>query len=51
MLAQVSAEHERIVDALERRDAESALAALVEHLHTSNYALAQAARTRPKLTR
>ena len=40
VLAQVSAEHERIVDALERRDAEAALAALVEHLHTSNYALA-----------
>ena len=51
VLAQVSAEHERIVDALERRDAETALAALIEHLHTSNYALAQAARTRPKLTR
>jgi DNA-binding GntR family transcriptional regulator len=51
VLAQVSAEHERIVDALERRDAETALAALIEHLHPSNYALAQAARTRPKLTR
>jgi len=51
VLAQVSAEHERIVDALECRDAETALAALIEHLHTSNYALAQAARTRPKLTR
>ena len=50
VLAQVSAEHERIVDALERRDAEAALAALIEHLHTSNYALAAKGRTRPRVT-
>jgi GntR family transcriptional regulator, rspAB operon transcriptional repressor len=50
VLAQVSAEHERIVDALERRDAEAALAALIEHLHTSNYALAAKRRARPKVT-
>jgi DNA-binding GntR family transcriptional regulator len=40
VLEQVSAEHERIVDALDRRDAEGALSALVEHLHTSDYAIA-----------
>jgi DNA-binding GntR family transcriptional regulator len=40
VLAQVSAEHERIVDALERRDATAALAALIEHLHTTDYAIA-----------
>ncbi len=39
VLAQVSAEHERIVDALERRDVEAALAALTEHLCTSDYAI------------
>lgn len=40
VLEQVSAEHERIVDALDRRDPEAALGALVEHLHTSDYAIA-----------
>jgi DNA-binding GntR family transcriptional regulator len=40
VLEQVSAEHERIVDALDRRDVDAALAALVEHLHTSDYAIA-----------
>jgi len=40
VLEQVSAEHERLVDALDRRDVEAALAALVEHLHTSDYAIA-----------
>jgi DNA-binding GntR family transcriptional regulator len=50
VLAQVSAEHERMVDALERRDAEAALAALIEHLHTSNYALAAKGRARPRVT-
>jgi len=39
VLAQVSDEHERIVDALERRDAGVAHAALVEHLHKSDYAV------------
>jgi len=39
VLAQVSDEHERIVDALERRDAGVALSALVEHLHKSDYAI------------
>jgi DNA-binding GntR family transcriptional regulator len=33
----VLAEHERIVDALERRDEPGALAALIDHLHTSEY--------------
>ena len=37
VLTQIVDEHERIVDALERRDAESALTALVEHLHKSDY--------------
>jgi len=40
VLEQVSAEHERLVDALDRRDVDAALAALVEHLHTSDYAIA-----------
>jgi DNA-binding GntR family transcriptional regulator len=39
VLAKVSAEHERIVDALEHRDAAEALAALIAHLHTSDYAM------------
>jgi DNA-binding GntR family transcriptional regulator len=39
VLAQVSDEHERIVDALERRDADDALAALSEHLNTSDYTI------------
>jgi DNA-binding GntR family transcriptional regulator len=40
-MVQVVAEHERIVDALEERDAAEALAALSEHLHTSDYVLAE----------
>ena len=40
-MVQVVEEHERIVDALESRDADEALAALSEHLHTSDYALAE----------
>jgi DNA-binding GntR family transcriptional regulator len=39
VLRAVVSEHGRIVDALERRDAPGALAALVEHLHKSDYAL------------
>ena len=36
-LKAVVEEHERIVDALERRDVDGALATLTEHLHTWNY--------------
>ena len=50
VLTQVSAEHELIVDALERRDAQAALAALSEHLHTSEYALAATRRATRKVT-
>jgi DNA-binding GntR family transcriptional regulator len=49
VLTQVSLEHESIVDALERRDAKAALAALIEHLHTSDYAIAAARRPRRKV--
>ena len=49
VLTQVSVEHELIVDALERRDAKAALAALIEHLHTSDYAIAAGRRPRRKL--
>jgi DNA-binding GntR family transcriptional regulator len=38
-LFRVLAEHEKIVDALERRDEQAALDALTEHLHTSEYRL------------
>jgi GntR family transcriptional regulator, rspAB operon transcriptional repressor len=38
-LLRVLEEHEAIVDALERRDEEAALAALSHHLHTADYAL------------
>ncbi len=38
-LVQVLAEHEAIVDALERRDVDAATAALIQHLHKSDYAL------------
>lgn len=41
VLAQVVAEHEGIIDAIERRDAAAALAALVEHLHKSDYVIAE----------
>jgi DNA-binding GntR family transcriptional regulator len=43
VLARVVSEHEEIVDALERRDAEAALAALREHLYTSDYAISDGA--------
>jgi DNA-binding GntR family transcriptional regulator len=46
VLAQVVAEHEEIVDALERRDAQTALAALREHLYRSDYAIAESVGTR-----
>lgn len=36
-LLRVFAEHERLIDALEARDAASAVAALHEHLHTREY--------------
>jgi DNA-binding GntR family transcriptional regulator len=39
-LGQVVAEHEAIVDAIERRDADAAAALLRKHLHTSEYVLA-----------
>lgn len=39
-LVRVLAEHERIVDAVEARDLAAALAALDDHLHTSEYVLA-----------
>lgn len=38
-LTQVVSEHEAIVDAIERRDAEAAETLLREHLHTSEYVL------------
>jgi len=38
-LRQVLAEHEAIVNALERRDIDAALAALAAHLHTTEYEL------------
>ncbi len=43
-LLEVVAEHERIVDALERRDVAEALEALRDHLHTSDYVSAPKAR-------
>jgi DNA-binding GntR family transcriptional regulator len=46
VLAQVVAEHEEIVDALERRDASGALAALRDHLYRSDYAIAESAAVR-----
>lgn len=39
VLAQVTAEHKRIVDALERRDGDGAMKALTGHLHKSDYAI------------
>jgi DNA-binding GntR family transcriptional regulator len=41
VLEQVTKEHERIVDALERHAGDDALSALIEHLHTSDYAIAK----------
>ena len=49
VLAQVVVEHEEIVDALERRDPEAALSALVEHLDKSDYAIAERQRKREKV--
>jgi DNA-binding GntR family transcriptional regulator len=46
VLAQVVAEHEEIVDALERRNAQTALTALHEHLYRSDYAIAEGVGTR-----
>lgn len=42
-LFRVLAEHEALVDALEKRDEKAALAALSNHLHTSEYTLSGAA--------
>lgn len=39
VLSQVVKEHERLVDALERRDVDKALSVLVRHLHRSDYAI------------
>jgi DNA-binding GntR family transcriptional regulator len=39
-LFQVLQEHERLVDAIEERDQDEALAALADHLHTTEYILA-----------
>jgi DNA-binding GntR family transcriptional regulator len=49
VLKQVVAEHEEIVDALEQRDAETALEALVEHLHKSDYAIDEKPRKRERV--
>jgi DNA-binding GntR family transcriptional regulator len=49
VLKQVVAEHEEIVDALEHRDAETALEALVEHLHKSDYAIDEKPRKRERV--
>jgi DNA-binding GntR family transcriptional regulator len=46
VLAQVVDEHEAIVDALERRDAAAARIALIDHLHRSDYAIADTKRKR-----
>jgi DNA-binding GntR family transcriptional regulator len=42
VLAEIVDEHERIVDALEARDARAAQRALSEHLHRSDYRVAEA---------
>jgi DNA-binding GntR family transcriptional regulator len=39
-LFQVLQEHERLIDAIEERDQDEALAALADHLHTTEYILA-----------
>lgn len=46
-LATVVVEHERIVDALERRDDVAAVTALIEHLHTSDYGIVSTKRRQP----
>jgi DNA-binding GntR family transcriptional regulator len=48
VLAQVVDEHERIVDAIERRKPTAALTALTEHLRRSDYATDRAAQRRPR---
>ena len=48
MLEQIADEHERLVDALERRYADEALSVLAEHLHRSEYALEQRERAPAK---
>lgn len=50
-LAQVVAEHEAIVDALEHRDVGAALEALSHHLHKSDYAFEQEVAGRGKVAR
>lgn len=50
VLAQVVDEHESIVDALERRDPVAARSALIDHLHRSDYAIADR-RTRRRRTK
>jgi GntR family transcriptional regulator, rspAB operon transcriptional repressor len=50
VLKQVVLEHEEILEALERRDAETALNALVEHLHKSDYAIVEKPRRRERVT-
>lgn len=47
VLTQVVVEHMGIVDALERRDGPAALAALVEHLYKSDYAIIDESRRTP----
>jgi DNA-binding GntR family transcriptional regulator len=49
VLARVVAEHEEIVEALELRDEDAALDALVEHLHRSDYAIVEKPRKREKV--
>ena len=43
VLQQVVAEHSEIVDAVERRDVDAAVAALMTHLHTSDYTISPSA--------
>ena len=48
-LLRVYAEHERLIDAVEPRDEQSAIEALREHLHTSEYVAAAAELLEPAL--